>query len=771
MSTPHFDTKLDYALYLAGLGFHVFPCLEKSKLPLIDGYPVRATRDPEQIKKWWTDPVLGFFHDYNIAISTSRFQSDSALWVVDIDVKGAKRGDYEIIKLEAAGYDFPETFEQITPTGGRHLVYVVDEAVRNTASRIAPGLDTRSRGGFIMGAGSETERGRYEIRGPLLVPARAPAWYTRYGSRSDHRGPGASLAPSVPVDQERAVLRAVDYLRHHAPLAIEGNNGDATTYTVACRVKDFGVDKATAAELLLQHWNDRCSPPWQADELTTKVENAYSYGNKPVGADAPEVQFDAVVHESGAYTNGGQSENADNIAGRIRLDGAGSSGDAPGEHPSHPFDKLNAEFAFVIAGGGSHILWETTDAKGAATLEHLSEPAFHKKHAAQFIQAGKKSEPVTEAWMRWKGRRSFDGICFIPGKEAPERFYNLWQGFSVEPLGTSEQLPRECYTALDAFLEHTRDNVCKGDANLTRWLIGYVAHLIQKPWEKPLVALVFRGEKGVGKNAFIERVGFLLGNHFLLASNRRYLVGQFNGHLERLLLFVLDEATWAGDKQAEGTLKDLITGDKHVIEHKGKEPYRVDNRTRVAILGNEDWLAPASHDERRFAVFDVGAGRKQDRGYFQRMREGMELGGYRLLLAYLRNYPLDGLDFNEAPRTEALLDQKHASLEPLEQWWLDCLSAGYIVGGDLGAEWPTRVQTDRFRSALRRYVTERNVRTRISGDVAIGRTLKKIAPGVVKKRARDGQDLMYVYELPPLAECRAAWEAFIGHVMAWEKAE
>jgi hypothetical protein len=93
-------------------------------------------------------------------------------------------------------------------------------------------------------------------------------------------------------------------------------------------------------------------------------------------------------------------------------------------------------------------------------------------------------------------------------------------------------------------------------------------------------------------------------------------------------MFALDEAFWSGDKQAEGVLKDLITGRDHVIEHKGKEPYSVANKTRVVIIGNEDWLIPASHDERRFAFFDVGDGRKQDRAFFQSMREGMEAGGY-----------------------------------------------------------------------------------------------------------------------------------------------
>ena len=49
-----------------------------------------------------------------------------------------------------------------------------------------------------------------------------------------------------------------------------------------------------------------------------------------------------------------------------------------------------------------------------------------------------------------------------------------------------------------------------------------------------------------------------------------------------------DEAFWAGDKQAEGKLKDLITGAHHFIEFKGKEPVLVENHTRLLVIGNQD---------------------------------------------------------------------------------------------------------------------------------------------------------------------------------------
>ena len=344
-------------------------------------------------------------------------------------------------------------------------------------------------------------------------------------------------------------------------------------------------------------------------------------------------------------------------------------------------------------------------------------------------------------------------------------YYNLWGDFAVKPWPDNEPVTKVAQSALDAFLSHARNNVCNGDEAQYRWLIGFFGHLIQKPEEKPLVAIVLKGPKGSGKNSLIETVGYLLGNHFLVTSNRRYLVGSFNGHLERLLFFCLDEAFWSGDKQAEGILKDMITGKEHVIEHKGKEPYTVNNLCRVAILGNEDWIVPASHDERRFFVLEVGDGRKQDNDFFQTMREGMEMGGYRLLLRFLKTYPLAGFNPNKPPRTGALLDQKHSSLPVEHEWWLESLGVGRLVCSDFGEGWPTRLSTERFRSALARYAKERNVRSRIPNEKALGKAIRKVLPQIDHKK--NSGNAGYDYVLPPLADCRAAWDKFIGHEEEW----
>lgn len=717
-------TLLEAALDLAAQGFHVFPLRPNGKLPAIKKFPELATRDEAQIRAWWEKRP-----ECNVGISTSKFAEGEFLLAIDVDVgesHGGKDGHATLLALEFDGKEFPQTYEQTTPTGGRHLVYRTGRPLRQGAGTLGRGVDTRARGGFIVGAGSRIGERMYAGNRHPVLPV--PGWI------EDHL-----LQANTGAD-DRPRTRATHYLLNEAPLATEGDAGDETTFKVAARLKDLGVDSLIAYELMIEHWNDRCSPPWAADELLEKVKNAYRYGQNSVGSSDPRAHFTPVEEVSNPL-----------------------SVDDPAQDV-HPFEKLNRSFAFVLAGGGHHILWETKDADGKFKLEHLAEGSFHKKHASQTLTIGDgKTKPLTTLWMTSPDRRSYDGLCFRPGaSDPPFGFYNLWRGFSVEPAATGE------HPSVAMFLEHAERNVCRGDKALLRWLLSYWAHLVQQPGLKPLVALVFRGGKGVGKNALVDRVGYLLGSHYLLSSNRRYLVGNFNGHLENLLLFALDEAFWSGDKQAEGILKDLITGDHHVIEHKGREPYKVDNCLRVAIIGNEDWLVPASHDERRYAVFDVGPGRQQDRVFFHQMRVGMEQGGYAHLLRFLLDYDIAGIDLNAAPSTQALMDQKVESLEPFLQWWLDCLHAGSIVGTEFSdGEWPAQIDKTRVRSAFERYCSGRRITARRPSDVALGRMLGRACKGLHASSRRDGKATVPTYVFPALDDARASWSLFIGHDVQW----
>lgn len=714
--------QLDKALALARQGFHVFPVEPNGKTPIIRDFPNRATRDEEQIRKWFAGT------DRNIGISTSRFGDDQALVVVDVDNKGGKDGDSQVLALELDGYELPPSLEQATPSGGRHIIYTTPEALKQGVNVLGTGLDIRSRGGYIVGPGSAIDGRPYaQINGHAHLSA-APDWLVDRLGRDVPRPAGGGVVLDG-IDADRARDRARGYLEK-APIAVEGDAGDLTTYKVACKLKDMGCDAATALELMLD-WNDRCEPPWSEEELRQKVNHAYKYGREPQGVRAPEAVFTPAV------------------SGNEEDEGV------------HPVDALNAEYAFIKRG--AFILQETTDEKGRFATLHLSPNDMHAWFENKTLAVGDKQVPLSKLWMKSTARREFEAVIFAPQQDRGPRWYNLWQGFTVPPANDNT------HPAVQMFLDHALNNVCGGDKALCHWLLGYFAHMIQRPFEKPLVALVFRGSKGVGKNALVERVGYLLGAHFLVADDERYLLSNFNSHLESNLFFVLDEASWAGDKRAEGKLKGLITGQHHNIERKGAEPYRVDNLTRVAIIGNEKWLVPASQDERRFAVFTVGDGRRQDRDFFLSMRLGMEQGGYACLLRYFLDFDLSDVDVNAAPATQGLIDQKHASLEPVQEWWLDCLTANQLVGGDWDGDLPPMIPTSRARKAFEGWARSRNIRSRLPGRNDFLKDLMGLAPSMPKVKATpdDPNDSTYSFRNPGIALLREDWDRFIGGTHDW----
>lgn len=728
------NNKLECALLLAELGFYIHPLKPNSKIPAKNGWQDLATRDPKFLWEWWAENP-----EYNIGISTSKFAQDESLVVVDVDVSNGKPGEESILKLKSEGLELTNTFIVSTASGGKHYIYRTKKAVKQGVSVLGPGVDIRSSGGNLVGAGSTINGVKYRSKSPIEIHE-APEWLIKKLGVAPEKKE-KEVTEIEGVNQDRAIKLAIQYL-NQAPVSIEGASGDQTAYSVACAVKDFGVNMWDCLTLLTSNWNSRCLPPWSLDELKIKVENAYRYGQEPVGVKSVEAEFkDEVPVE---------------------------------EKELHPFEKLNKEFAFCIDGGNSSILWETVDARGYFSLKRLTIQAFHEKFASQTmtVQEGKGTvaKSVTRLWMTDPKRRSYDGFCFSPGKEVASNYYNLWRGFSVEPLKPGEEVTGQMKNSLKMFLDHAKENVSDNDESLFNWLIGYFAHLIQKPWEKPLVALVFKGLKGVGKNALIERVGHLIGSNFAVVSDKRYLTSNFNGHLENNLMFALDEAFWSGDKSTEGVLKGLVTSKHHMIERKGKEPYQAVNYTRVVVIGNEDWLVPATHDERRYAVFNVGEGKKQDQKFFEDMRVGMEAGGYKLLLKYLSEFDLKTVNVNKAPMTKGLHEQKIASLQPMEQWWYESLIEGRLLGFG-NTNWLTEIKMEDFRMAFRNYFDSRKISSRFPSNIVIGKELRRFLNHQnPNHKKRDAKESYWHYKIPELAQARECWDAIMKYKHDWDQA-
>ena len=712
--------RIQDILALADQGFWLFPVVPDGKLPAIKSWQLKATRDTAQLQEWFCDSAK------NAGIFTGAFGEDEALIVVDIDVKHGKNGEETLLLLELEGKEFPTTLEQRTASGGRHLIYKTKTPRQQGVDVLGSGLDIRSHGGFIVAPGSRVGGGEYTLVNAVEV-AYAPSWLEEQLAKPRART-AKDYAELPGIDESRAAVRAAEFLKT-APIAVEGQGGDALTFKTCAKLKDLGCSADEAVSLLAEHWNYRCAPPWDYEDLKAKVKNAFNYGAEPRGISAPEAVFQV-------NTNVGEK--------------------------LHPIQELNKCFASVMIGGKFYVLWESKDAEGNPDIRLLNTSDFENMLAGERLSFGEKTIPLAKAWLESPDRRKhYGGMAFAPNEDLGPDWFNMWRGFSTLPADSAT------HPMVERWKEHLLENVCGNDPTLAHWLTCWFAHLIQKPGNKPLVGLVFRGKKGTGKNTLVERVMKLLGPHGMVTSRRRYLVSNFTSHLQRCLMFVLDEAFWSGDKEAEGIIKDLVTGTKHTIEPKGKESYDVRNLTRVVIIGNEEWLVPATEDERRWAVFTLGEGRRLDHQYFEELRIGLdEKGGNAYLLRYLLDYKID-VNINIAPETGGLVEQKLASLDLLAQWWHSCLEDREIAGGDMDG-WPTELPTKRLQQAFERYAKSRNARSRLPNSVWFGRALTKM--GLAKTRAKDPSGKwQYGYLFEEVDVLRERFAQYLGGEIKWQE--
>jgi|GEM_PF-5173690 len=351
--------------------------------------------------------------------------------------------------------------------------------------------------------------------------------------------------------------------------------------------------------------------------------------------------------------------------------------------------ELNEHYAVALVGGSAVVL-----DVASSPVNFLKPEAFKLLLSNQTVEVPSasgeiKRQPVADVWMKHQARKTYKSVDFAPDGGARDGVFNLFRGWAVEPYAdmSAEQAAQQC----DLILTHIKENVCRADLEAFTYLIGWYAHLFQVPAEKPGVAVVIRGEKGVGKSKLTEAIAAMLGPHAVTVSQRSHLTGQFNAHHAQALLIVAEEAVWAGDKQAESALKHLITSPTATVERKGIDPTTVKSCARVAMNSNAEWVAPATSDERRFFVLDCGNARKQDHAYFKAIddqlygpgrtahQSGQESPGLRALLTYLMRLDLTGSNVRLAPETDALKEQRAASLHPHEVFLKECLENQEIV--------------------------------------------------------------------------------------------
>lgn len=253
-------------------GWCLHPLKPCDKVPKLRDWPARATSDLTQLQGWYKQ-----FPQCNWGIATG---ARSGLFVVDCD------GDTGLDWLKAQvdeGWELPESWAVGTDSG-LHLYFGVPHGVtiRTSAGKIAPHVDIRGEGGYVVCPPSTHPSGReYAVVDDRCPVSPAPAWLL-----------DAIQAETLLAGQKPKQPMRFDTL-------VEGQRNDGLTrYAGAMRRK--GHDQSEIESELLKANTRRCQPPLSDAEI---VKIANSVARYPAGGPDPLEQAWQATRADDAQTN------------------------------------------------------------------------------------------------------------------------------------------------------------------------------------------------------------------------------------------------------------------------------------------------------------------------------------------------------------------------------------------------------------------------------------------------------------------------------------
>lgn len=239
---------IDEALRLANMGYAVFPCRANDKRPATLNGLLDASADPDVVAK-----MFAAVPNANLAMRTD------GLLVCDVD---GPQNPFLTDRPERLS-ELADAPMQRTPKGGKHFILRAPDGkrFRNSAGKLAPNVDVRADGGYIVIAPSTIEGKPYEWGAPIdCEPERlpvAPAWLVEMIDATS-RPPTASVEPVA------------------AGAIIEGGR-NATLTRMAGQMRRFGMSQSEIEAALHRANAERCKPMLPSAEVSTIAASVSRY--------------------------------------------------------------------------------------------------------------------------------------------------------------------------------------------------------------------------------------------------------------------------------------------------------------------------------------------------------------------------------------------------------------------------------------------------------------------------------------------------------------
>ena len=413
----------------------------------------------------------------------------------------------------------------------------------------------------------------------------------------------------------------------------------------------------------------------------------------------------------------------------------------------------NQEVADVLSGKKNDI-----------SLYKRLEGQLVMKRFIETLAIATKPKEIIEQFLVDPKTHTYDEIAFSPLKTPPTTL-NYWRGPTITPSAGDWEIIKIFLYAV----------ICDEDLSLYFYLIHYLAHMLQRPEEKPSIAIVMLSRSGCGKGTFFQLLNAIWSKSTLEVSDINQVVGTFNAALEKHFCICLDEALFKGDKASMERFKSMISEPTIRVEQKYQPSRTIESYHRFFAASNSDHFANIPIDDRRFVFIRVSNCRQQDLLYFDLIYKA--INSPSIIAAFVYDlFAMDISNFNvrQRPITKEHLNQRIQSLEGFERFWLEVLETGKFrikstYGSIFDTDWedPIFIGTQSIIDSYSYYDKNAN-RFEALQTQKISTSLTKICPSAKNDRITNTSGKQERgYQLPSIFISRKEFEQAIKTPIRW----
>ena len=645
---------IDWAKDYVNLGWHIFPLhtivngkcscgtdcgTDAGKHPRIGRGVKGATRDLSQIEKWF-NPDGEFLGLANIGIVTGEL---SGITVLDIDIGDGKLGA-ETWQTLCEEHGEPVTLSATTGSGGVHFIFKYASTLKTSSNTLGKGVDCRNDKGYIVATPSlHRSGGVYEwdnwdrieeldVNGLAFLPA-------HLSTRKDGRGrpPGANSKERK--KGKRWTLEQVAKMLDFIP----ADDRDLWRNVGVILGREFKCSDEAFA--IYEEWSNKWDGKKSRNHNDIMNEAFYEISKKQ---DSSELSIGTIVKL--ATDNGW----------------APTQGEVPIDRfvyfaPGNVFIYRPTFTQWIAAAVDAAVSPVNVDGKIVSASDWLKQNMLASSMT--------KNPALDEDFVK-----DFDcsnGELFASSGGA---VYNSYRKSTIH-LGDS--------SLAKPFVNHIFKVFNKtGDADQ---FLDYMAHRVQKPWEKPRFALLIAGSQGVGKDTAVEFCVPAIGGWNISNIEPSSLESAFNEYAAATLVRISEAANlhemtkWAFNEKT----KVLIAGNPDDLMINPKYGQKFDIKMYCGVIITTNHLASGIYipnDDRRYDVIEAATIEEMDlaaddskKEYFTELWDWFYDGGLNHVAAFLHERDITAFNASTGQRKTEAHAMVIASSMQTDSWLLDAL--------------------------------------------------------------------------------------------------